>query len=460
MKTKKKTDLDQIFELSLRRPPWEYLEDMKKTNSYLEKGRILQKAIDDENWPFIEALQRVLNPFVRYDTTDATYKDEEYAHGYTWNQVKRLVDRIFRGDIRGLVRETEISIAKEDSDKEVWNRWFRFVINKRLHANISYKRYNNIMKDNGLNQYVIDVFIPQTSREFAERKFATIGERIIDYITPGRRLIVLADPSSIAVAMYGNGKIVSDLYSNTVREYTEFAHKFLKDAMIFDGDVMSEEYYALQDRGYAVTKQRLTDATHIVYDLVPWNEYMDRYFEQPLSSRRESLEKIVTVAHNNNFLPNVQVLDHIKLDLDHRTGQNMDKLHEYVKQGLDYGYKGVIIKNPDKPYKCCRTNGWISYRHKEQFILQIDGLTKNMKYITLHCSGYTNDMYMKVNVTRGMSHETMQWCLDNANTIMGKHVEVQGELVEPMVDKPHFTLNLPSLVRFRTDLDQIDDNNP
>ena len=460
-KKQKYLDLDEVFEQTLIRPPWEYLNNMRDTNSYLEKGRILQQAIDEKNWPFLEGLKRVLDPFIRGDSVDATYKESEYAHGYTWSQLKKLVDRIIQGKIRGIVKETEIEIAKEDSDKEVWNNWYRYIINKRLYANISYKRYNEIIKANGLDEYVINSFIPQTSREFEERKFATIGDRIIDYITPGRRLIVLADPNSTAVAMYSNGKVVSDLYQNTVVEYTEFAHSFLKESMIFDGDVMSESLHELKDRGYFLRDVRLDDAVHIVYDLIPYKEYMERYFEQTLDDRRSYLEKIVSVAHSSNFLPNTQVLPHIRLDLNHETGQNMDKLYDYIKTGLDYGYKGVIIKDPSKPYKCCRTNGWISYRHKYSVVLRIDDVTQNQKYVTVHCSGYDNDRFFKVGVTRGMSLKTMEYCINNVDSIRGKHIEVQGsEITPPQANKTpqHFTLKLPSVVKFRTDLDELYDN--
>lgn len=453
-------DLDEIFEQSLIRPPWEYMNNIRNSIKESDKDSYLQQAIDENNIPFIEGLYKGLNPMYRMEFDIAPYKDSTYGFGFSWKQLLELDTKIVSRKIPFSARADHIKAAMEDSNSVVWNEWYRYVLNKNFKAGISYKRFNSIIGKNNLKEWHIDSFYPQMSHECVSRPHKIPGNKIIDYITPGERITVLASPDSDAIAMSYNGTYVNHL-SNTIIEYTDFAHQFLKEPMIFDGEIMSEEYHYLRNKGFLKKNIRLTDAVHYVYDVVPWKEYVERYFEQPLASRRETLEKLLKVAHMNNFLPNTKLNDYISLYLNPDTGEGMQELRERFDDAALWGYQGLMLKDPDMPYKCYRSPDWLSMKHKVKVVLQIDKFIQQdntNKIKSLFCKGLYDNFDMRVNVGRGMNNETKKWLWKNRYDLINADIEILGSsITEPNKYKPYFSMKNPTFSRVITN-DQ--DNQP
>lgn len=446
-------EYDEIFGQTLVRPPWEYIHMMRTVSLPAERAVFIQQAIDEHNWVFIDGLRRVMDPYVRLDNIQVPIKDSTYHTGYTWEQFNKLADKVYTGEITRILRTELIAEAMEYSHKTVWNEWFRPILTKNIRMGIYYDKFNRILKRNNLKP--IQTFHPQQCYEVQSKPKRIPGDKIVDFKPNGKRLAILARPDGECVGFAQNGRVVT-MYTNLFIEYENFAKHFLKQPVVFDGDVLSEEYYDLREKGYDTSQMRLTDAVHYVYDIIPWDQYVKRSFDQPLDHRRRILETNIAAAHEHGYLTSVRMIKYRRMTLDPATGENIDQLYEFLQEAVDWGHEGLMIKNPTKPYKCSRSSDWLKLRPKVNVVLTIDSIrlySDKKRLYSIQCSGDHEDQFIKVNVARGITHESQRYILENRVDLIGKHIEVAGGYILYSEIKGHYTLETPSFIRLRPDLD-------
>lgn len=447
-------DYDNVFGESLVRPPWEYIKWMQQTPYYLEKERFIQQAIDEKNWIFINGLKRVLDPLNRSDNDIATYKTDTYAIGFTWKQFCELDERIFNKTV-GILRSELIKEAMEYSDKTVWNEWYRPILNRNFHIHLYYKTLNKVLSRNNMD--LLQTFYPQQWYEVQSKPEYIPGDKIIDYKTSGKRLAILADPKSDKCIGFSQNGATTVHHTGLFQQYMNFAKVFLKEPVVFDGDVLSEEYHDLRDRHYRVNDMRLTDSVHYVYDIIPWDQYLARSFDQPLEQRRSVLEKTISMAHERGYLTNVKMIKYIRMHINPATGENIDKLYARLQKAIEWGHEGLILKNPFKPYKCARSADWLKLRPSIVMPLRISKIYKHPnkdELYSVECKGYYEDYHIKVKVARGMKNHDRSYIWENREDLIGKHIEVTCASIGKLVDNSYHCLTLPSFVSLRPDLDQ------
>ena len=451
-------DYDHIFGETLVRPPWEYVHWIRKTNSYLEKAKYVQQAIDENNWVFIDGLKNVVNPLYRVDFPVAFEKVDTYAIGFTWKQLRDLDDRLCQRKVVGNLRHELVKEAMEYSNKTVWNEWFRHILNHNLHLQFNFENLNKVLIRNDLEP--VQTFHPQQSYEVQSKPNNISGDRIIDYKPSGSRLAILAYPGEQCIAFGQNGAVVSK-YTNLMLEYQNYADVFLKEPVVFDGDVLSEEYHELQARHINGNQLRVNDAVHYVYDIIPWAHYLERRFDQPLEERRRILESNIQVAHEHGYLTSVKLIKYIRMTLNTSTGENMDKLEERLERAIQWGHEGLMIKNPAKPYKCARSSDWLKMRKKISVVLTIDKINLypcGKRLYSVSCSGIDNDRQLIVNVARGFPNSVKQYFVENNKSVIGKHIEVQGINIQYSREHKRYCIILPCFGQLRPDLDQDEEN--
>lgn len=455
-------NLQDIFETELKHPPWYYLHKIWDAGTYfIKKEQVVQEAIDDENWVFIEGFKRATDPRNNNIINDAEYKESSYGHGFTWTQFMQLDDKISNRELFSYEKHDAIKMAMEDSDKDVWNQWFRLILNRNLHSNMSYKILNRVLERNNLKHLGVELFYPQRMKEFYDKYSCVSGDKIIDYKIDGTRLAVLADPHGEAIAYDRSGKI-STLHGFLLSQYTNFASKFLKEPVVFDGEVVSEEFFYMRDKGYASKDMRLMDSEHYVFDIIPWEEYKNRVFFQPLEDRRNFLIRMLENAHYHGYLTNVKLIGSIRLELDTQTGKNMDKLFDRFKEGLEWGYEGLVIKNPTKPYKCYRTHDWLKLKLRHSMELLICEILEDDKNpgraFTFICKVAYKDSYIITRVGKNFTPKQKLDFWENRHKLINMHVEVSySRIVPPRRYKNYYSLEYSSFVKLRPDLDDSDE---
>ena len=453
-------DYSHIFEQDMLTLPWELLDLIKRTPYFLEKQKIVQRAIDEENWIFIDGLKRSTDPLRRIDKSYAPYKHDNYAPGLTWKTFCEFDDSIVNNSIGRTVRNEMAKMYMELADRVVWNNWFRPILNRDLQAGISYKLLNEVLKNNNLEHMMIKLFYPQQMREVYSKYQYVTGDKIVDYKIDGVRLVVVADPKYPTIAYDVRGRQI-DRYVNTIQEYDNFAKHFLKEPMVFDGDVVSEEYYDLRKLGYSRDNCRITDGEHYVYDVLPWTEYLHRLFEQPLEERRTVLENTVQRAHELGYLTHTKIIKYKRMMLNTDTGEGMDELYEYLNKSLSWGHEGLVLKNPAESYKCYRSHAWLKLKPRPSVDLLMKRFEQNENHGGIRrivCEGVDKDRHFIVNLGRGFKDHERQWFWENRESLVGKHIEIAGKSITPPTKiKHHWTVECPAYSRLRPDLDPPDE---
>ena len=449
-------DYSTIFGQDLATLPWVFL-DLLKSHQYInDKKRILQRAVDEENWVFIDGFKRASDPLRRIDCAYAFQKKSDYSTGYTWKQFCEFDDDINNRKMSIRLRNQLVTHIMEQSDKTVWNKWFAPILNRNIRSGASYKLLNKVLSENGLDHLRIPLFYPQQMFELQNKKQCLTGDKFIDYKLNGERLVVVADPQNQVIAYEVSGR-ENKVYRNTLHEYANFANNFLKEPVVFDGEVMSEELYELKYKGYKHSDLRVSDAIHYVFDILPWKDYLNRSFDQPLHERKQILENTIKTAHHLGYLTNTRIVKTKRMYINTDTGENMDQLYDIYNKALGWGHDGVVIKNANKPYKCSRSHDWLKLKPYETIDLQIMKILGNetnngLRRIT--CHGDDKDRYFIVNIGQGFKNQDKEWIWENRESLIDKHIEVSGIKVNPpSTKKPYYSLSRPSFVRMRPDLD-------
>jgi DNA ligase-1 len=251
------------------------------------------------------------------------------------------------------------------------------------------------------------------------------------------------------------------MYSRNGKELVNFPHiaeqfaKYagnLKEATVFDGEVMSSSFQDLMKQVHRKSNVQANDAVLHLFDYLPLKNFQKGAWDMPQTYRIAQLNK--WKESTGEFAPNIQCLDYEEVDLDTMVGQVRYK--EINAQAIAGGYEGIMLKEPEAGYECKRSVAWLKLKPFIEVSLTVVGVeegtagTKNENNLgALICEGEDDGKFIRVNVGGGYSDDLRRELWDNKDTLVGQIVEVRADAATKAQDGETWSLRFPRFLRFR-----------
>ena len=412
--------------------PWDIIELLRSDNSKLFKQATISDNMDNEE--FVEGLKYALTPLITYGVQSVPNAEllGEPGPGLEWTDFKILLDKLIARELTGHAARDAIVDSMVLSTVEQWNNWYRPILLKDLKAGFSERTVNKVAKG------TIQVFGCMLARDGAKEEKRLVGDVIIENKYDGVRCIAIVQNNS------------ATLYSRNGKVFPNFPHieKALSkpefNNMVFDGEIMSDNFQALMKQVYRKTNVDTSDAYLALFDVLDLSEF------NAGAGKYNTLER-KTILENLKFEECIREVDWTRCNLDTEQGQKIFK--DMNKTAIAEGYEGLMVKPIDAIYQCKRSPAWLKIKPIIEVTLTVMEVEEGQGKFegttgALVCEGVDDGVHIKVNVGSGLTDENREEIWKDKETVIGQLVEIRADAIT-QAENGEYSLRFPRFKTFR-----------
>ena len=412
--------------------PWKIIELLRSNNSKLFKQDILSQHMD--NLEFVAGLKKALTPLITYGVQSVPNAEllGEDGDGLTWIDFEQLLYNLETRTLTGHAARDAIVVAMTKSTVEQWNNWYRPILLKDLKAGFSERTVNKVQKG------TIPVFGCMLARDGAKEEKKLVGDVIIENKYDGVRCIAIVQ-NNTAVLHSRNGKVFPNFpHIEEALSKPEFNN------MVFDGEIMSDNFQALMKQVYRKTNVDTSDAYLALFDVLDLSEFNEGEGKYNTLERKNILDNLI-------FSDCIREVEWTRCNLDTEGGQRIFK--NMNKTAIKNGYEGLMVKPIDALYQCKRSAAWLKIKPVIEVTLTIKDVEVGQGKFegttgALVCEGIDDGVHIKVNVGSGLSDDQRDMFWDNRDVIIGDLVEIKADAIT-QAENGEYSLRFPRFKTFR-----------
>ena len=417
--------------------PWKIINELESDNSRLFKEDVIEKHLNDKN--FQEGLAMCLDPLVTFGVKQVPECDQD-GKGLEWNSFKKAANLLIEREKTGHAARDLILELINFSKKDQWNDWYRRILIKDLRCGVSEKTVNNVAKRMNLD-FKVPVFSCMLAHDGAKHPKKIKGNCLVEYKYDGVRVIAIVKNSK------------ATLYSRNGKIFHNFPHieKALSKAeynnIVFDGEVMSDDFQALMKQVYRKSGAKTDDAYLALFDILPLKEFNKGKSILNSLDRKEVLNNLA-----RTFDDVIKLVDYEIINFDNESGQN--KFSIMNKEALDKGFEGLMIKPNDNFYECKRSHAWLKIKPFIEVTLKIvdiqEGTGKHEgKLGAFQVEGNDDGRFFSLSVGSGLTDEDREKFWAAKDKLIGRLVEIRADAITQSIEGEHFSLRFPRFKNFR-----------
>jgi DNA ligase-1 len=418
--------------------PWTVLQELEADNSRLKKEAIIKRESDADNKDFFDGVCMALDGFRTFGVQKVPTSTKDGA-GLSWDifdlVVKQLEERTLTGnDMRDRIDELCATATKEE-----WNDWYRRILIKDLRCGMTHKTVNKFSK------YKVPVFECMLATDSAKHEKKMVGEMIVEPKLDGVRVIVICDVDKDEVKLFSrNGKEL--LNFPEINKQFDDALDQMSESMVFDGEVMSDDFQTLMREIHRKGGAKTKDAKLNLFDCMPLEDFMAGGCNGDIMMRKTMLEKF-------EFGPNINLVEYVKMNLSEPDGQK--QFADYNKLCIDRGFEGIMVKPITGTYECRRSALWLKVKPFIEVSLKVidteEGTGRNAgKLGALIVEGKDSGKFIKTNVGSGLTDTDRETFWNDKDKLVGQIVEVRADAITQNQDTTDtWSLRFPRFLRFR-----------
>ena len=417
--------------------PWKIIKELESDNSRLFKEGVVENNLN--NIDFQEGLSMCLDPLITFGVKQVP-ESEEDGDGLKWNDFKKDVDLLIEREKTGHAARDLIIDLMSSAKKDQWNDWYRRILIKDLRCGVSEKTVNNVAKRMDL-EFKVPIFSCMLAHDGAKHPKKIKGDCLVEYKYDGVRVI----------AIVKNGK--ATLYSRNGKIFHNFPHienalsKSEYNNIVFDGEVMSDDFQALMKQVYRKSGAQTDDAYLALFDILPLKEFNEGKSKLSSIERKEELNKL-----SKSFENAIKLVDYEVINFDEKDGQ--DKFASMNKEALEKGFEGLMIKPNDNYYECKRSHAWLKIKPFIEVTLKIidiqEGTGKHSgKLGAFHVEGDDDGKFFSLSVGSGLTDEEREKFWASKNKLIGRLVEIRADAITQSIEGEHYSLRFPRFKNFR-----------
>ena len=432
--------------------PWEIIQKLESDNSRLFKESVVADNID--NGEFKTGLQYALDPLVTFGVKEVPTWDgcencgEDICDDCTPEQVEKaanregllieqfyeIADMLISRELTGHAARDAIMELLTQSTKQQWNDWYRRILIKDLRCGVSEKTVNGVAKG------TIPVFGCMLAHDGAKHPKKIAGECYVEYKYDGVRVIAIVQNGS-ATLYSRNGKLLANFpHIEEALSKPEF------EGLVFDGEVMSDDFQSLMKQVHRKSGAQTQDAYLALFDMLTLDEFNAGGTALNAFHRRERMLAL-------DFDSNITVVDATLVDFN--TAEGSEQFDAMNKEALDKGYEGLMIKPIHEGYKCKRSHAWLKVKPFIEVTLSVvaleEGTGKNEGLLgALVVEGEDDGKFFRLNVGSGLTDEKREQIWANQDSVIGQLVEIRADAATQSQDaEDTWSLRFPRFKTFR-----------
>ena len=418
--------------------PCEIIKLLRSDNSKLFKQEVIAQHMDNEQ--FVEGLKYALTPLITYGVQSVppimdhyrAYTYNEELSESTWPRFKELLDKLSRRELTGHAARDAIIKVEGGCCSDTWNDWYRPILLKDFKAGFSEKTVNKVAKG------TIPVFGCMLARDGAKEEKKLVGQVLIENKYDGVRCIAIVQ-NNTAILYSRNGKVFPNFpHIEAALSKPEFNN------MVFDGEIMSENFQALMKQVYRKTDVDTSDAYMALFDVLDLVEFNAGKGACTTVERKQILAELP-------FDECIRKVDFTQVNLDTEEGQQIFK--NMNKIAIAEGYEGLMVKPVGSIYECKRSASWLKIKPIIEVTLTIIDIEEGQGKFegtagALVCEGIDDGVIIGVNVGSGLTDEMRESIWNNRDDVIGQLVEIRADAIT-QAENGEYSLRFPRFKTFR-----------
>ena len=421
--------------------PWKIIQELEADNSRLKKEAIIKRESDADNQRFFDGVCMALDGFRTFGVQKVPVSKKDGAgleEARFLDTIKKLEDRTLTGNE---MRDTIEDLCNR-SKMEEWNDWYRRILIKDLRCGVTHKTINKHSK------YKVPVFECMLATDSVKHEKKMVGNVIVEPKLDGVRVVVICDVDKDEVKLFSrNGKELSNF--PTINKTFDSMLDQMSESMVFDGEVMSDDFQTLMREIHRKSGAKTKDAKLNLFDCLPLNEFKNggsNSVNDGILKRKEMLESF-------KYGSNVNLVEYVKMNLSEDDGQKM--FADYNKLCIDKGFEGIMVKPVNGIYECKRSTLWLKVKPFIEVSLTVkateEGTGRNVgKLGALIVEGKDSGKFIKTNVGSGLSDSDREKYWKAKDKLIGQIVEVRADAITQNQNaKDEWSLRFPRFLRFR-----------
>ena len=329
-----------------------------------------------------------------------------------------------------------MNLSKEDQ----WNNWYRRILIKDLRCGVSEKTVNNVAKKMNL-KFRVPVFSCMLAHDGAKHPKKIKGDCLVEYKYDGVRVVAIVKKNK------------ATLYSRNGKIFNNFAHienalsKPEYNNIVFDGEVMSDDFQALMKQVYRKSGANTEDAYLALFDMLPLKEFNEGRSKLNSLERKQELNKL-----SKTFGSEIKLVDYEIINFDDEQGQ--EKFSEMNNEALEKGFEGLMIKPNNNYYECKRSHAWLKIKPFIEVTLKVidiqEGTGKHEgKLGAFSVEGEDDGKFFSLSVGSGLTDEQRDKYWAAKDKLIGRLIEVRADAITKSIEGEHFSLRFPRFKSFR-----------
>ena len=416
---------------------WKIIQELESNNSRLFKESVIQQHLNNE--VFQEGLAMCLDPLVTFGVKQVPESGTD-GNGLDWKDFKKSANLLIERDRTGHAARDLIIDLMNLSTRDQWNIWYRRILIKDLRCGVSEKTVNNVAKRMNLD-FRVPVFSCMLAHDGAKHPKKIKGDCLVEYKYDGVRVIAIVIKSK-ATLYSRNGKIF-----NNFNHIENALSKPEYNNIVFDGEVMSDDFQALMKQVYRKSGANTEDAYLALFDMIPFKEFNEGKSKLNSFERKQELNKL-----SSTFTSEIKLVDYEIINFDDNKGQ--DKFLKMNKEALDKGFEGLMIKPNNNYYECKRSHAWLKIKPFIEVTLKVidiqEGTGKHEgKLGAFTVEGKDDGKFFSLSVGSGLTDEQRDKYWEAKDKLIGRLVEVRADAITKSIEGEHFSLRFPRFKNFR-----------
>ena len=416
---------------------WEIIKELESNNSRLFKEDIIEKNLNYKE--FQEGLAMCLDPLVTFGVKQVP-ESEKNGNGLNWEDFKNSVNLLIERESTGHAARDLIIDLMNLSKEDQWNNWYRRILIKDLRCGVSEKTVNNVAKKMNL-KFRVPVFSCMLAHDGAKHPKKIKGDCLVEYKYDGVRVVAIVKKNK------------ATLYSRNGKIFNNFAHienalsKPEYNNIVFDGEVMSDDFQALMKQVYRKSGANTEDAYLALFDMLPLKEFNEGRSKLNSLERKQELNKL-----SKTFGSEIKLVDYEIINFDNEQGQ--EKFSEMNKEALEKGFEGLMIKPNNNYYECKRSHAWLKIKPFIEVTLKVidiqEGTGKHEgKLGAFSVEGEDDGKFFSLSVGSGLTDEQRDMYWADKDKLIGRLIEVRADAITKSIEGEHFSLRFPRFKNFR-----------
>ena len=415
---------------------YKIIQELESDNSRKFKESVIARESKNKNTELFEGISMALDKLRTFGLKQVPESTQDGA-GLHWDTFLETTTQLENRTLTGNAARDRVDYLMALATQAEWNHWYRRILIKDLRCGVTEKTVNKF------SDYPVPVFECMLADDSAKHEKKLKGRVLLEPKLDGVRVVAICDVDrDEVVLMSRNGKELAN-FPHINQQFEDMLDQ-LSESMVFDGEIMSENFQVLMREIHRKDGAKTEDAVLNLFDCLTLKEFKTGGSVKPITERKTILESFRLGA-------NMQRVEYVACDLT----EDRDRFLDYNKLCVDRGYEGIMVKPIAGAYECRRSTLWLKVKPFIEVSLTVvateEGTGRNAgKLGALIVEGTDMGKFIRTNVGSGLTDSDRESYWRDRDKLIGQVIEVRADAITQNQDvTDEYSLRFPRFLRFR-----------